>query len=990
MTLKFSNDYQTMEECRQQNGHYWKIIEKQRYYIQNLQKLMVQVTNENEALVKRNRELEGHSISSTETSPYSDTMQLVKELLSQVNSFEHSISPNMSPVPPPRSPYRVNGAITAENNMPQPIVDLPKRPPALKLTMSNHSPLHLRSAQETDNMTREYLTSPRRHAHHPSSPTFHSPATSPSSGFSRRTYESDNIVSPKTSTSPRKFIHHSSSGSSSSIRDKQQTQDYSESVISLDDNRSISPPPVDLDTDRDFENFSLIDAYVRNLDISEKSHRKSFSEPNTPMKARIPRYDSLAQNNSNGNVSPLDSAIERMKILNNLANISINVTQPTHKSKMSPTFAITVCRQVRSEDDYPLWEISKQLSDFAHLDLNLKKNSAIASKLNKLTDSSIFSSRAFSKSEDQVAAIQEYLHHAIGLRLIDSSSLCNFLCSESIENVDGRHINRDLVQGYLAKRRRNFGGRKKKYFVLENEFMKYYESKEGTFLGMIRLSNSQISEHTSIDHETETGGGYGFVILEQRKSASSRLYRHTLFADSISEREMWINALRNSTDAIFMEDNNKHMLPEPKILDSIDNLILEPSSSTESIRVATVRKRPSIDHIYSYFHGSGSRRRSSTNNIMRESISAPHTPDFMNLTNDNEDPDSRNHKARSPRRAFWGKKKNNNNELLPPTSPSSSILSISADGVHPYSEEEDGSGHRKTFGLPLDNIVSISKIYNNYQLPSIAHRCIEYLEERNGLLEEGIYRMSGSSQKLLLLRKRFNEEGDIDLLVDNEDHDVHTIAGLLKMWLRELPESILTEILLKDFLQSLKLNEKEEKTNELSRLISQLPLINYTLLRTLCSHLIRVIQNAEKNRMTLRNIVIVFSATLGIPSGVFSLFLTDFECIFSTMRYQDRITPRHRYSKIPLPLNPTDECTASIPIQIKIEDYESSNRNSFHYQDHAPKNTIDLENLLENNPLLFDDEDLVYEDESYFSEGELGVAYLAHRQNANANTTVHS
>jgi hypothetical protein len=291
-------------------------------------------------------------------------MQLVKELLSQVNSIEHVISPNMSPVPPPRSPYRVNGGITpiaAENNVQQSIVDLPKRPPALKLTMSNHSPLHLRSAQEPDNMARDFLTSPRRPAYHPSSPTFHSPTT-PSSDFSRMTYESENIVSPDPRTSPGKYIHHNRS---SSTKDRHY---YSEGAASLENNRL---PSVDLDADQDSENFSFIDAYVRNLDIPEKPHRKSFSEPNTPMKARTPRYDSLAHNNSNSSSNPLNSVEERMKILNNLANISINVIQPTHRSKISPTFVISVCRQVRSEEDYPLWEVSKQLSDFAHLDLKV-------------------------------------------------------------------------------------------------------------------------------------------------------------------------------------------------------------------------------------------------------------------------------------------------------------------------------------------------------------------------------------------------------------------------------------------------------------------------------------------------------------------------------------------------------------------------------------------------------------------------------------------
>jgi hypothetical protein len=40
-------------------------------------------------------------------------------------------------------------------------------------------------------------------------------------------------------------------------------------------------------------------------------------------------------------------------------------------------------------------------------------------------------------------------------------------------------------------------------------------------------------------------------------------------------------------------------------------------------------------------------------------------------------------------------------------------------------------------------------------------------------------------------------------LEDKEYYDVHAIAGLLKMWLRELPENILTEALLGEFLQSI-------------------------------------------------------------------------------------------------------------------------------------------------------------------------------------------
>jgi RalA-binding protein 1 len=68
---------------------------------------------------------------------------------------------------------------------------------------------------------------------------------------------------------------------------------------------------------------------------------------------------------------------------------------------------------------------------------------------------------------------------------------------------------------------------------------------------------------------------------------------------------------------------------------------------------------------------------------------------------------------------------------------------------------------------------------------------------------------------------------------------------------------------------------------ELASLISQLPLANYSLLRALTAHLILIVQNSNVNKMTMRNVGIVFSPTLGIPAGVFSLMLNEFNRVFS-------------------------------------------------------------------------------------------------------------
>jgi RalA-binding protein 1 len=75
--------------------------------------------------------------------------------------------------------------------------------------------------------------------------------------------------------------------------------------------------------------------------------------------------------------------------------------------------------------------------------------------------------------------------------------------------------------------------------------------------------------------------------------------------------------------------------------------------------------------------------------------------------------------------------------------------------------------------------------------------------------------------------------------------------------------------------------DPQERIRELSYLIAALPLANYSLLRALTAHLILIVQNSNTNKMTMRNVGIVFSPTLGIPAGVFSLMLGEFNRVFN-------------------------------------------------------------------------------------------------------------
>ncbi|ORX66301.1 Rho GTPase activation protein, partial [Linderina pennispora] len=158
--------------------------------------------------------------------------------------------------------------------------------------------------------------------------------------------------------------------------------------------------------------------------------------------------------------------------------------------------------------------------------------------------------------------------------------------------------------------------------------------------------------------------------------------------------------------------------------------------------------------------------------------------------------------------------------------------------------------------------VQATKVREHYELPAVVYRCIEYLDVKKAWLEEGIYRMSGSFAALDSLRKSFNTCRDFNLLKISLPPDVHAVASLLKAYLRELPQSVLTSQLHQDFVRVVDYAERRDRVMELGRLVSLLPLANYTLLRALTAHLIRVVLKAPINKMTLRNIGIVFSPSL--------------------------------------------------------------------------------------------------------------------------------
>lgn len=127
--------------------------------------------------------------------------------------------------------------------------------------------------------------------------------------------------------------------------------------------------------------------------------------------------------------------------------------------------------------------------------------------------------------------------------------------------------------------------------------------------------------------------------------------------------------------------------------------------------------------------------------------------------------------------------------------------------------------------------------------------------EMHGLYAEGLYRKSGVSSKIKELQKKMNELGDIDY----DSYNVHVLTNVLKTFLRDLPEPLLTFDRYDDFLRAADLSDDSDRVQTLLSLIKKLPPAHHALLERIVFHLARVAQREEYNRMSASSLAIVFS-----------------------------------------------------------------------------------------------------------------------------------
>ncbi|XP_065904356.1 rho GTPase-activating protein 45-like isoform X2 [Dysidea avara] len=222
----------------------------------------------------------------------------------------------------------------------------------------------------------------------------------------------------------------------------------------------------------------------------------------------------------------------------------------------------------------------------------------------------------------------------------------------------------------------------------------------------------------------------------------------------------------------------------------------------------------------------------------------------------------------------------------------------------------------RTFGVDFQKYLETT----HCNIPIIVTKCINELDER-GLDVRGIYRLSGAKTKMDRLCRLFEAGGD---RVELSDQSPHQIAACLKLYLRELPEPLLTHALYSDFISCakdagntlpLKAEEEDEEGKEeamvlrLQDLLTKLDPSHYLTMARLLFHLHRVHQHHRCNCMPASNLGIVFGPNLLQPKETQSSYLA-----LKEMTYQAKAIELLIYYTDRLLTNITEE-------QVKQEEF---------------------------------------------------------------------
>lgn len=175
----------------------------------------------------------------------------------------------------------------------------------------------------------------------------------------------------------------------------------------------------------------------------------------------------------------------------------------------------------------------------------------------------------------------------------------------------------------------------------------------------------------------------------------------------------------------------------------------------------------------------------------------------------------------------------------------------------------------RTFGIPYEDLIERDKPPND--IPVFIAKAIDQIKKR-GLEVVGIFRISPPKSLLDELKNKIDRGIEINW---DEIDDIHVCSGILKLFMRELTDPLMTFELYPKFLKTSTMDNESTKIKYLKEVLKELPKYNYTLLKEILHLFYLIEQKKEINKMTCINLAVVLCPSILYPEEPNPLTMVD-------------------------------------------------------------------------------------------------------------------
>lgn len=589
--------------------------------------------------------------------------------------------------------------------------------------------------------------------------------------------------------------------------------------------------------------------------VSPQNTTHDFDDPRTPVNNSFMSMESLRPQtpglsfNVIHTPKPEDNIALFVKPedFHTIAIVVVSTISMQTKRTDDPNFTLRIDdRESRKE----MWRIRKTYSQLMAFDNEIRPI-VDCFGLPALPERSLFGSTSPSKVDGRREMLQNYFNSIFVMPHIPQLVLyriCRYLSLDFVNPLDD-YRSGAAKEGFLIRRYKTIGTTwKVRWCQVDGPSLEIYDSPGGTLLEQVRLRGTQIGRQSSDSVAEDKGYRHAFLILETTKASKLSSYsKHFFCAESDEERDSWIESLLEFSDA---ETADTSIVSQEGVLETPANRFdyqddLEHASKPYS----TLSLTPG----------------SAANDL--ESTSTTYSEE----------------KKLKKRSLFPFRYRNHDGDSVPETPVVAQIEE--EDALVLLSQMNlDKDVNKAIFGRDIEQAFELSSHkFLGRPIPSIVFRCLDFLTRTGGVYEEGIFRLSGSASTIKQLKVVFNASLDVDLFTCDLKPDMHTVAGLLKTYLRELPNPILGHDAYK-YVQTLVGTTplKEALAYKVRDYLAagNVDAIHYDMCFVMFKFLRQIIANHASNRMNLRNVCIVFVPTLNMSLDVLLTFLVDFDCIF--------------------------------------------------------------------------------------------------------------